>query len=183
MQQVSFGACAAGALLRQPAKTFHLNGETALRFRTLAMCALVVTACEAPADGSDEPNGFAAADVRAFYEEYEADLGAHRRDTLAHFYHPEGATIVFDGERMQFTHAGLDSLYKGDWEGPLFLAFDSLHWQPISPSHGIVTGGFRWLPPGSADTVQYIYLSVLERTAAGLRILVEHETTRTPLEP
>jgi hypothetical protein len=157
--------------------------RTALRFRILATCALVVTACAAPADGSDEPDGFAAADVRTFYEVYEAELRAHRRDTLAHFYHPEGATIVFDGERMQFTHAGLDSLYKGDWEGPLFLAFDSLHWQPFSSSHGIVTGGFRWLAPESPDTVQYVYLSVLERTAAGFRILVEHETTLPPRQP
>jgi hypothetical protein len=56
--------------------TFHLNGETALRFLTLATCALIVAACAAPADGSDEPNGFAEADVRAFYEEYEAGLRA-----------------------------------------------------------------------------------------------------------
>jgi hypothetical protein len=79
--------------------------------------------------------------------------------------------------------AGLDSLYRGEWQGPLSLSFDSLHWQPISPSHGIVTVGFRWLAPEFPDTVQYVYLSVLERTATGLRILVEHETTLTPRQP
>jgi hypothetical protein len=81
---------------------------------------------------------------------------------------------------MQLTHAGVDSLYKGPWEGPLFFAFDSLHWQPIEPSHVLVTGVFEWLPPESPDTGKYIYLSVLERTATGLRILVEHETIEPP---
>ncbi len=151
-----------------------------MRFRTVVACALIVSACSPPADGSDEPNAFSAADVRAFYDSYEAALKAQHRDKLAHYYHPQGATIVFDGERMPLTHAGLDSLYTGPWEGPLYFAFDSLHWQPIGPSHLLVTGGFRWLPPESPDTGKYIYLSVVERTATGLRILVEHETTRPP---
>jgi hypothetical protein len=159
------------------------NGEIIVRFRTIITCALVLSACSAPADGSGEPNEFSAEDLRAFYEEYEIALRAHRRDTLAHFYHPQGATIVFNGERMQFTHAVLDSMYRGEWQGPLFMAFDSLHWQPISTSHGIVTGRFRWLTAAAPDTVEYVYLSVIERTAAGPRILVEHETTLSPKEP
>jgi hypothetical protein len=151
--------------------------------RTVIMCALAVSACTVPVDESGEPNEFSAVDVRAFYDVYETALMAHRRDTLAHFYYPQGATIVFNGERMQFTHAGVDSLYRGEWEGPLFLAFDSLHWQPISPSHGIVTGGFRWLAPEAPDTVEYVYLSVVERTATGPRIRVEHETALPPRQP
>jgi hypothetical protein len=154
-----------------------------VHIRTIITCALVLNACSAPDDGSGEPNGFSADDLRAFYEEYETALQAHRRDTLAHFYHPQGATIVFNGERMQFTHAALDSMYRGGWQGPLFMTFDSLHWQPISTSQGIVTGRFRWLTAEAPDTVEYVYLSVVERTAAGPRILVEHETTLSPEGP
>jgi hypothetical protein len=154
-----------------------------LRFQSVLACALAASACTAPAEGSSEPDAFSAPDVGAFYGRYETALQAHRRDTLAHFYHPEGATIVFDGERMPFTHAGLDSLYRGEWEGPVFLAFDSLHWQPISASHGIMTGGFRWLAAEAPDTVEYVYLSVVERSAAGPRILVEHETALPPRRP
>jgi hypothetical protein len=157
--------------------------RTTLHVRTAIAWALAVSACTAPADGSGELNEFSAADVRAFYDGYETALQAHRRDTLAHFYHPEGATIVFNGERMDLTHAGVNSLYTGAWEGPLFQSFDGLHAQPISPAHLIVTGGFRWLAPESPGTVRYVYLSVLERTAAGLRILVEHETALPPPQP
>jgi hypothetical protein len=83
---------------------------------------------------------------------------------------------------MPFTHAGLDSLYRGSWEGPRFFAFDSLRTQPIGTSHLLVTGGFRWLD-AAPDTARVIYLSVLERTPAGLRILVEHETPRAARRP
>jgi hypothetical protein len=172
------GSAPSAAAARKPS-----NGELTVRFRIILTCALVLSACSAPADGSGEPNEFSAEDLRAFYEEYETALRAHRRDTLAHFYHPQGATIVFNGERMQFTHAVLDSMYRGEWQGPLFMAFDSLHWQPISTSQGIVTGRFRWLTAEAPDTVEYVYLSVVEQTAAGPRILVEHETTLSPKEP
>ena len=151
-----------------------------MRLLSVLAGALAVTACSAPEGRSGEPNSHSEADVGAFYNSYETALKAQRRDTLAHFYHPDGATIVFNGGRMQLTHAGLDSLYKGPWQGPRFFAFDSLHSQPIGPSLVLVTGGFRWLSPESPDTGKYVYLSVLEQTAAGLRILVEHETSRSP---
>jgi hypothetical protein len=142
--------------------------------------ALTVAACARPGDSSREPAAFSEADIGAFYKSYEAALKGQRRDTLSHYYHPQGATIVFNGDRMQLTHAGLDSLYTGLWEGPQFFAFDSIHFQRVGPSHVLVTGGFRWLPPAAPDTGRYIYLSILEQTAAGLRILVEHETSRPP---
>jgi hypothetical protein len=159
------------------------TGEVTVRLRCLIAAALVGSACAAPADGSGEPTAFSEAGVNAFYGSYEAALKAHRRDTLSHYYHPAGATIVFNGERMQLTHAGLDSLYKGPWQGPQFFAFDTLHSQAIRPSYVLVTGGFRWLSPESPDTGKYIYLSVLEQTAMGLRILVEHETLRPAHQP
>lgn len=128
------------------------------------------------AQQADPPRAIAG--LREFYAAYESALKAHRRDTLARFYHPSGALIVVDGSRMSPTHAGIDSIYRGSWQGPAFFAFDSLHFDAVGPAMVAVTGGFRWLPPQSADTARFIYFALLDRTAGGLRIRVEHETQR-----
>ncbi len=119
---------------------------------------------------------FSDADARAFYRQYEHALKAHRGDTLAQFYHPDGALLVLNGTRIRQTHAGIDSVYRSSWRGPVFFAFDSLHFEPLNSAQVLVTGRFRWLNAQSPDTGNYAYLSILDRTAAGLRIRVEHET-------
>ena len=149
-----------------------------MRHSILISTTVVLSACALTSSRPSETSGHSTAEVRAFYTAYEAALKAHRRDTLAQFYHPDGATVVLNGGRMELTFAGVDSLYRGQWQGPAFFAFDSLHVQPLGPSSVLVTGGFKWLPPESRDTGQYIYLSILERTAEGHRIRVEHETLR-----
>ena len=125
---------------------------------------------------SDIPSQDLRTDASAFYESYGAALKAHRRDTLAQYYSPEGALIVFNGARMQLSRNGIDSVYRGRWQGPVFFSWDSMTYEVIRPRQVLVTGQFRWQPPGSADTSRYIYLSILEATDSGIRIRVEHET-------
>ena len=116
------------------------------------------------------------AGAREFYAAYESALKLHRRDTLARFYHPSGALIVVNGSRMAPSNAGIDSVYRGPWEGPTFFAFDSLHFDALDSASIAVSGRFRWLPRSSVDTARYHYFALLTRTPAGWKIRVEHET-------
>ena len=131
-----------------------------------------------PLSAQDRQVTQATNDVRQFYSAYEAALKAHRRDTLSQFYHPAGALIVLNGRRMALSAAQIDSIYRGSWEGPAFFSFDDLQFHLVSPVQVVVTGGFRWLRPQSADTTRYVYLALVDRGQSGLRIHVEHETER-----
>jgi hypothetical protein len=148
-----------------------------LRFAGV-VCALVL-GCVSQSSGQEARNAQATSGAPEFFAAYESALKAHRRDTLAHFYHPAGALIVINGSRMTPTHAGIDSIYRGPgWQGPAFFSFDSLRFEAITPAQVVVTGGFRWLEAQSADTGRYVYLALLQRTSAGLKIRLEHETER-----
>jgi hypothetical protein len=142
----------------------------------LAAAVYVALGCVSTASGQESRNPQALG-VREFFAAYESALKAHRRDTLAHFYHPSGALVVVNGTRMTLTLAGIDSLYRGPgWQGPVFFSFDSLRFEAIAPTQVVVTGGFRWLPAQSTDTGRYVYLAIVDRTTRGLKIRVEHET-------
>lgn len=146
---------------------------------TLRLAGLVCLAfsCVSTASGQEIRNPQALAGAREFFAAYESALKAHRRDTLANFYHPGGALLVVNGARLSLTLAAIDSLYRGPgWQGPVFFSFDSLRFEAIAPTQVVVTGGFRWLPAQSADTARYVYLAILDRTTSGLKIRVEHET-------
>jgi ketosteroid isomerase-like protein len=140
---------------------------------------LLLSGCASTPGHEDVPSHGEITGAPELYASYAAALRAHRRDTLASFYHPDGATIVLNGVRRMPTNAGIDSTYRGaGWQGPAFFAFDSLRFEPIAPRSVLVTGGFRWLPAQSSDTLRYVYLAILDRTPDGLRIRVEHETER-----
>jgi hypothetical protein len=141
---------------------------------SIVICAAVIGCSSAPRTNGETT--VPESEARAFYQQYESALKLHRRDTLAHFYHPAGALIVFNGTRSQVTNAGLDSRYRGQWTGPVFFAFDSLQFLPLRAQQVLVTGRFRWLGQQSPDTGHFAYLSILDRTSAGLKISVEHET-------
>ena len=151
-----------------------------MRLLLLLGVSAAAVACSPPVRVVNDPTPLSLSTARAMYESYAAALRRHRRDELASFYHPDGATIVFDGVRRVSTHAAIASRYRGDWQGPAFFAFDSLHFQPLDASHVLVTGGFRWLSAQSTDTTPYVYLAMLENTAAGQKIRIEHETRRPP---
>ncbi len=151
--------------------------------RRMAAVVCVALSCVSAASGQETRNLQPLADVRDFFGAYESALKSHRRDTLAHFYHPGGALIVFDGARMTLTFPRIDSLYRGPgWQGPAFFSFDSLRFEAIAPAQIVVTGGFRWLDARSSDTGRYVYLAIVERTTTGLKIRVEHETSRPKRE-
>jgi hypothetical protein len=149
-----------------------------LRFASL-LGALVLGSVSSMS-AQDRQGAQATPDLREFYAAYEAALKAHRRDTIAQFYHAGGALIVVNGIRMALNSAQIDSTYRGPWEGPAFFAFDNLQFHTISPAQVVVTGGFRWLSAQSADTTRYVYLAIIDRTPTGPRIRVEHETERPP---
>lgn len=128
----------------------------------LLCAAAVLSACSPPPERASDGFDIAPEAVRQLYETYEAALRAHRADTLAAFYRPTGARIIVNGIAMDLSNAGLDSIYRGDWEGPSYFAFDDLRFEQISPAQVLVTGGFRWLPPPSVDTMHFIYLAIVE---------------------
>lgn len=150
-----------------------------MRLTTAILCAVtVVSACSTAADPAEDRSELSPDAVREWYEAYEAALRAHRADTLAAFYHPEGASIIVNGDRMDLSNAGIDSVYRGDWQGPTYFAFENLAFDPLNRSQVLVTGHFRWLVPEAVDTALVIYLAVVEQTDAGPRIRIEHETPR-----
>ncbi len=142
----------------------------------IAISCVVIASCGSTRPAGSGPGPFSDSEAREFYQRYEAALKAHRRDTIAHFYHSEGALIILNGRRNRSSNAGIDSVYRGRWQGPVFFAFDSLRFEPLRSEQILVTGGFRWLSAQSPDTGHYAYLSILERTPLGLKIRVEHET-------
>jgi hypothetical protein len=111
-----------------------------------------------------------------FYEAYGRDLRAHSRTKLSQYYDPDGATVIFEGERRFLSRAALDSFYQNTWPAPAYFDWDSLSYDSLSPELVAVTGAFRWLPGGSRDTARYLYASILRAADSGLVIRLEHET-------
>jgi hypothetical protein len=146
----------------------------------IAIFCSTLVGCSSTSQDDAALRPFSETAAREFYQRYEASLKAHRGDTIAAFYHSDGALIILNGVRAHRTNAGLDSIYRLQWRGPVFFAFDSLRFEPLGTQRVLVTGGFRWLRSQSPDTGRFAYLSVLERTASGLRIRVEHETRLPP---
>lgn len=147
-----------------------------MRFLAAVFCiATGVTACSPSTSPESELSSEAG---RQFYQRYEAALQARRGDTLAAFYRQDSARIIINGMSLQLSNAGIDSIYRGDWQGPSDFAFEDLHFEPIGPGQLLVTGGFNWIVSESSDTLPFIYLAILEQTDVGPRIRLEHETQR-----
>jgi len=122
------------------------------------------------------------ADLRArsaeLYKQYEAAITAPRREALAGFYHPGGATRVINGARREMTRVELDSLYRGPWNPPEAFAWDHLDYDSIGPGLVLVLGGFRWKGRGRLDTAQFLYTAILQAVDSGMTIRFEQETAR-----
>ncbi len=112
-----------------------------------------------------------------FYDDYGEALRAHRRESLAQYYSPEGALVVFDGRPRRLSNAALDSLYRGPWQGPAFFAWDSLSFDSLNPGQVLVTGHFRWQSAAASDTSRLVYAAILQAVDSGLAIRFEHETS------
>ena len=145
--------------------------------RTTACIALVLaTAC-----ASSQPAPPAPPDLRAqataFFEHYAVSLRNGERSRIASYYMPTGATIILNGTRKFSTLAEIDALYRGaGWQPPAYFAWDGMVFEQLNDRQVAASGHFRWLSAGQADTTRMIYFGLLENTADGLRIRVEHET-------
>ena len=136
----------------------------------------VVAAC-----ASRNPAPPAPPDLRpqasALFEHYAVSLRNGERQRLASYYMPSGATIIFNGVRRVQTLAQIDARYRSaDWQQPAFFAWDGLEFEQLNDRQVAVTGHFRWVSRGQADTTRMIYFGLLENTADGLRLRIEHET-------
>ena len=137
---------------------------------------VLITAC-----ASSKPAPPAPPDLRAqasaFFEHYAVSLRNGERQRIASYYMPSGATIILNGNRRHMTLAEIDALYRGaGWQPPAWFTWDGLEFEQINERQVAVTGHFRWLSSGQADTTRMIYFGLLENTADGLRIRIEHET-------
>jgi hypothetical protein len=145
--------------------------------RVAACLALaLVTAC-----ASNKPVPPAPPDLRAqataFFEHYAVSLRNGERQRIASYYMPPGATIIINGARRFSTLAEIDARYRGaGWQPPAMFAWEGLEFEQLNDRQVAATGHFRWLSAGQADTTRMIYFGLLENTADGLRIRIEHET-------
>ncbi len=149
---------------------------------TLLIGALQTTGCTAPAPArqvQDQP-GDLKAQAATLFEAYARAITTPHRDSIARFYHPEGALRVINGATLRLSRAALDSSYRGPWSAPTYFTFDSLAFDSIAPGQVIVTGEFRWQSKGQPDTARYLYAGLLEAVGSGLFIRFEHETAKPP---
>ena len=151
-----------------------------MTFYSLSALGLVLSLASACAPtqsaGTDGPPVDLRASAARFYVAYGDAVRAGRGDALAQFYAPTGALRVIDGQARHATRAGLDSVYRGGWQGPAFFAWDSLAFDSVDTEHVLVTGFFRWQTRSAPDTGRYIYAALLQAVDSGLAIRFEHET-------
>ena len=131
----------------------------------------------APADQRSEP---LVRSAEQLYDAYVRDVRAERRGSLAGYYDPRGALIVIGGHRQYYSRAAIDSFYRGPWQAPAFFAWDTLAFDSLAPDVVVVTGRFRWLRRGTADTASFIYAALVQPTDSGMFIRMEHETPAPP---
>ena len=140
--------------------------------------AFLIGACAAPAPArqADGQVGDLNARAATLFQAYARAITTPHRDSIAGFYHPEGALRVINGLPRRLSRAALDSSYRGPWSPPAFFAFDSLAFDSIAPGQVIVTGEFRWQSAGQPDTARYLYAALLQTVGSELFIRFEHET-------
>jgi hypothetical protein len=143
----------------------------------------VLLACS-PTSGRQLPVDGPPANLKAsaeqLYIQYEAALKAQRRESLAGFYHVDGAVRVINGTTSRMSRSQLDSVYRTSWVPPAFFAWEQLSYDSLDPGTVLVTGGFRWTRAGAVDTMRYLYAAVLQAVDSGIAIRFEHETIRPP---
>ncbi len=101
-----------------------------------------------------------------------------RRSAIAAFYRRDGALVVFNGVPERSTREELRRPYEGAWSPPAYFAWENLTYDPVSPTHVLVNGGFRWRAVSERDTVRYVHAAMLATADSGMGIIFEHETLR-----
>ncbi len=121
-------------------------------------------------------------EVEAFMQSYEADLRNRNREGVIARYDSAGVVILGNGFKTFMPFDSIAASYRASWTGPEFFTFDNLTYLPAGDSAMVVAGQFRWHERGSADTMQFSYVSLVRRTPGGLRISLEDESS-APLRP
>jgi hypothetical protein len=146
-----------------------------------ALLILLVGACaqdaDVPAPATEPPIDLQAA-AAAHYEGYGQALATGERSAIPGFYHPDGALIVFNGDPQRVSQAELRERYEEAWIPPAWFTWEDLRFVSLGADQLIVTGGFRWLTAGQADTTRFIYAAILVASDSGMGIIFEHETLR-----
>ena len=144
---------------------------------------LVLLSCSSSSgerSAGDGPPANLKASAERLYTQYEAALKAQRRESIAGFYHVDGAVRVVNGVTSRMSRSQLDSIYRTSWVPPAFFAWEPLSYDSLDAGTVLVTGGFRWTRAGAADTMRYLYAAVLQAVDSGMAIRFEHETIRPP---
>ena len=123
-------------------------------------------------------NALSRDEIAAFMESYERDLVAHSREAIIARYDPEGVFILGDGVKEFWSADSVGAFYRTAWSGPEFFEFLNLSFEPLGSDAVVVVGQFRWKAAASPDTALFSYAGLIRRTAAGLRIRLEDESTR-----
>jgi hypothetical protein len=143
---------------------------------TSCIALVLITACASRQPATPAPPDLRA-QATAFFEHYAVSLRNGERQRIASYYMPTGATIILNGSRRFLTSAEIDARYRGaGWQPPAWFAWDGMEFEQLNDRQVAATGHFRWVSRGQADTTRMIYFGLLENTADGLRIRIEHET-------
>jgi len=126
------------------------------------------------AAGESEKLAEAEREARRFMREYREDLRNHDRAAIAARYDRDGATVVFNGERMVRNFEEIAARYRDQWVGPASFDWQNLAFEALGPDSVIVTGEFDWGAPEGIE--RYSYSGVLQRQEGELRIRLEVES-------
>ena len=116
------------------------------------------------------------ASTNSLYQQYERAIQTGDRNRLSSFYHFQGATVVGDGRAETLTRSGLDSIFRFDWNPPIYFKWDSLTVVATPPNSALVFGTFRVRFHSVPDTARFAYVALVEAVDSGMAIRFEHET-------
>lgn len=114
--------------------------------------------------------------VRAFYDDYAADLREHKRESIADRYDRRGVYMVGNGHKSLDTYENIKNRYLTKWNGPKAFSWKDLSVEVVSKNSAVVTALFEW-QAASGQTFNYSYSALLLKIDGKWRIRVEDESS------
>ncbi|HYC50902.1 MAG TPA: hypothetical protein VEB19_07340 [Gemmatimonadaceae bacterium] len=137
---------------------------------------LVVAACGPRTTPTPAPPDLRA-QAAAFFEHYTVSIRNGERQRLASYYMPTGATVIVNGRGKFETPSQIAAIYQGEgWQPPASFVWEGLQFEQLNDRQVAATGHFVWVSRAGAESIRVVYFGLLENTADGLRIRIEHET-------
>ena len=149
------------------------------RARYLSLAIILASFAGGCAPESAEP-ALSQREVEAFMQSYAADLRNRDREAVIARYDSAGVVMVSNGNKTFMPFDSIAATYRAKWTGPDFFTFFNLSYLPAGDSAMVVAGQFRWHERSNPDTMQVSYVSLVRRTRAGLRIVLEDESFAPP---